>query len=445
MEALVSQTEPAKVIDCQPMERDRIYRKIAWRLMPLLFCCYVFAYLDRVNIGFAKLQFLHDLNFDDTIYGLAAGLFFVGYVIFEVPSNLLMTRIGVRSTIMRIMVLWGGISIAMAFVTSPSHLYIARFLLGAAEAGFFPGIILYLSYWFPAEQRGRMTARFMLAIMFAGIVGNPVSGWIMGELAGTWGFKGWQMLFILEGLPPVLLAGVVWLTLVDSPAKVKWLTDREKAVVHQDLAAEPNRAGQSSTSFARVLIDPRVYVLAIAYGSMTIVTVTLALWAPTLLKSTGVAAVETIGVLMAIPYIAGGFGMILIGRSSDKLMERRWHAALSSAIAGVCLLLFPLTTESTTGTVILLSVCMAAVFGGIVVVWTIPSTYLKGTGKAGGIAFVSSLAAIGSFFGSTTVGWIKTQTGSLVLGLAGVGAIAILGAIVLVIGFPKRLLSQSDL
>ncbi len=442
METSISQPESVSTQGCSTPEKELVYRKIAWRLMPFIFCCYLFNYLDRVNIGFAKLQFLHDLKLSDAVYGLGAGLFFIGYVAFEVPSNLLMARIGVRATITRIMVLWGAISVATAFVSTPMQLYLARFFLGVAEAGFFPGIILYLTYWFPAERRGRMTAIFMLALTFAGIVGNPISGWIMAEMGGTWGLRGWQMLFILEGLPAVLLGVAAWFYLADSPARVSWLADHEKAIVNNDLALDRRNCAHDKSSFVHALLDPRVYVAAFAYGTMTVTSVSIALWAPTLIKSTGIDSVKTVGVLMSIPYIAGGLGMYFVGRSSDKRMERRWHTALATFVSGVSLLLLPLAANSVLGTVTLLAICATGLFGAIVVFWTIPSSYLSESARAGGIAFISSLASLCAFFGPAIVGWIKTQTGSLYLGLSGLGAVVIFGAFVLIIGFPRRLLSE---
>ncbi|MFT4436552.1 MFS transporter [Caballeronia sp. 15715] len=440
----VSASGVAPALEHTIKERDLVYRKIKWRLMPFLFICYFVNYLDRANIGFAKLQFVSDLHFTNAIYGLGAGLFFVGYVIFEIPSNLLMQRIGTRATISRIMFLWGAVSVSMAFVRTPGELYVARFLLGVAEAGFFPGVILYMTYWFPTSRRGRMTSLFMTALTVAGIFGNPLSGLILAKLHGFHGWSGWQMLFILEGLPAVLLGISAWFFLADSPDRVAWLSAREKEIVAWDIASDSALILRREASFLSALVDRKVYVAGFVSSSMFAASVSIALWAPSLIKGLGVHDVGTVGFLTAIPYAASAFGMFFISRSSDKHLERRWHAAIGTTVCGACLIILPFAEGSVVATVVLLSAAAAGLYGAIVVFWTIPPAYLSGAAKAGGIALISSLAAVSGFFAPTLVGAVQASTGSLYIGLAGVGAAAVLGAVVLLAGIPASAIREAQ-
>ncbi len=285
-------------------ELDRLYRKIAFRLLPFLFVAYIVNSIDRVNISFAKLRMMDDLGLSTATYGLGASLFFVGYVLFEVPSNLYMQRIGARATVMRIMILWGLITVATGFVTAPTQLYILRFLLGAAEAGFFPCIILYLTYWFPAARRGRITSMFVLAVPAAGILSGPLATWIMNTFDGAHGLHGWQVLFVYEGIPAALLGVLAWFLLPDGPADAKWLTPRERDVTASELVTEntARHAGEPAGSvLRRLLTDRRVYIAGFVFFAMYAGFSVFSYWTPTILEGLGVTDLTTIGTLSTLP------------------------------------------------------------------------------------------------------------------------------------------------
>jgi D-galactonate transporter len=414
------------------VDEDAMYRKIAWRIVPFAIIGYVIAYIDRVNVGFAKLQFQSDLAFTDAIYGLGAGLFFVGYFIFEIPCNLLLDKFGARATFARIMILWGAISVCMAFVTTPMQFYIMRFLLGAAEAGFFPGIILYFSYWFPNRIRGRVTSVFAMGASIAGILGSPLSGWLM-SLDGLHGLRGWQILFIYEGLPAVLL-GILCLFLVaDRPASVTWLSDEEKALIKRQLDGERQAAIENNSStLAQAFRNPRVYLLALGYLSIIAATQAVALWTPSLLKDLGVGTTR-IGLLTALPFIVAMIGTFLLGRSSDHFRERRWHFACAISAAGLALALVGLAPFSVPVILLAMSIVAAGAWAALAVFWTIPPTILSARAKAGGIAFISSAGAIGGFISPVIIGWASERTGSLFPGLAIIGAMLLCSALLVLL------------
>src|ERR1700754_4960618 len=310
---------------------EATYRKVTWRLAPLLMLFYVVAYLDRVNVGFAKLQMTSDLGLSDAVYGFGAGIFFLGYFIFEIPSNVILHKVGARVWIARIMVSWGVISMLTMFVTTPTMFYVMRFLLGLAEAGFFPGIILYLTYWYPAHRRGRMTTWFMTAIAISGVVGGPLSGYILKAFDGANGWHGWQWLFLLEGIPSVIVGIMVFVMLDDRISKAKWLTKEERKLLQRNIEAED--AAKEDPPIRAVLSSPRVWLMSLIYFSFVIGLYGVSFWLPTLIKATGVKDAFSIGLLSAIPFAAAVVAMVLISRSADRLRERRWHLALP-AFAG---------------------------------------------------------------------------------------------------------------
>jgi len=423
-------------------EVDQVYRKVAFKILPLIVIAYIIAYIDRVNVGFAKLQFVQDLGFSEAVYGLGAGLFFIGYLLFEVPSNLLLERIGARATLARIMILWGLISAGMAFISTPMQFYVMRFLLGVAEAGFFPGVILYLSYWFPSSRRARITALFTMGGAVAGIIGSPLSGWLL-TLEGTHGLRGWQVLFIYEGLPAVILGIYAYFAMGNKPEQVKWLNSSEKAIVARSLQAEEQVKDKAHHgTFLQALKDPTVYAAAIAYIAVIAGTSTLALWAPTVLKRLSVDA-SMIGILTGLPYIFAVISMYLVGRSSDRMLERRWHYAGAMSAAGFSLALLGMGASSVLLTVVLLTIGACGAWSALTVFWTIPPAYLTGTAKAGGIAFISSVGALGGFVSPTIVGWVTTQTGSVYYGLAVIGGMLVLSAAILLIGIRPKLLHET--
>lgn len=421
-----------------------MYRKITRRIIPFLVLCYIFNFLDRVNIGIAHLQFNQDLGFDDTIYGIGTGIFFIGYVLFEVPSNLLLERIGARKTLLRIMVAWGLISAGMMLVTTPLQFYVARFILGAAEAGFVPGVFLYLTYWYPSTRRARMTSLFYLALPVSGFIGNPLSGWIMETFAGVNGWKGWQWLFLLEGLPSMALGIAAYLYLDDKPERARWLSADEKRLITSTLAAEEGKKGSKAQAFWQALRDPRLYILgAVSFSSYCLAN-TISFWSPAVIRRSGVTSVLDIGLVSAVPFLIGAIVMVLVSRHSDKTLERRWHAASCLLMASLALALLPSFTENTVVSVFLLGVATAGHYSTLAVFWTIPSAYLPKSAVAGGIAFVSTIGAMGAAISPVVLGWTRTATGELSTGLYLTAAMVLIGSITLIVGMPARLLRASS-
>ncbi len=419
-------------------DHDALYRRIAWRVVPFLFICYVVNYIDRVNIGFAKLQFLQDLKLNDAAFGLAAGMFFIGYLVFELPSNLLLARIGVRKTLMRILVLWGAFTVLLMFVKTGTMLYVLRFLLGAAEAGFFPGVIFYLSLWFPNQRRARVTSLFIMAAPLAGIIGGPLSGWIMDSFHDMHGLRGWQWLFLIEGVPAIVLGLLALVCLTDKPQQARWLSDSEKAIVSAEIEKDHQQQhlGSSSARLGDALRSPRLYLLSAIYFTAFMGLNAVGFWIPTILKGVGVQTLTHIGWLSGAISLCTAVGIFVIGRSSDHHVERRWHTAMCGFAAAASFLLLPLTAHSAALTVALLAVASIGMLGVLTIFWTIPATYLRGTAAAGGIAVISSLGAIGGFVSPTLVGALKAQTGSIYTGLAVVAALLIAGMIALLLGIP---------
>ncbi|ACY32230.1 MULTISPECIES: MFS transporter [Comamonas] len=427
-----------------PATVETTYRKITLRLMSFLFFCWVLNYLDRVNISFAQLHLKHDLGLSDAAYGLGVSLFFIGYILLEVPSTLLLRRIGARKTITRIMLLWGGISTAMAFMNAPWQFYLARTLLGAAEAGFWPGIILYLSFWYPAKLRARITSRFLLAIAVAGIIGGPLSGLILENFHEVWGFRNWQWLLFLEGLPAVVAGIVAWFYLTDKPQDAKWLTNQEKLIVLNALEEENRQKPENApSSLMAALRDPRVYVIAAGWATVPICGTILNYWTPTIIKQTGVSNMLHIGFLSALPYLVGAVAMLFIARSSDLRLERRWHFALSTTAGAIGALMLTLFTESPVAAIVCLSLVSVSYFAAAAIVWTIPPNYLTGEAAAGGIGVISSLGQVGAFFAPIVLGWVKSATGSFSAGILLVAALVFIGGLAVFFGVPRQQASQT--
>lgn len=421
-------------------DKADIYRKITRRIIPFMFIAYVINQLDRTNISFAKLRFMSDLNLNEATYGLGAGLFFLGYVAFEVPSNLYLQRVGARKTFIRIMVLWGALSMATALVQTPTQLYFARFLLGAAEAGFVPGVILYLTYWFPPAYRGRISSLFFMAIAFAGIVGGPISGWILRSFDGVADLKDWQWLFLVEGAPALILGLVAYAWLDDKPAHAKWLTEAEKAVLCEELLAHEGRASSKATvepSFRRALRDPRVYVAAVAYFSIIAGNNVLTLWIPTIISGFGVKDVFHVGLLSSIPYGVSAIGMFVAARHSDRTQERRWHTAAAIFLSGISYILLGSFLHDPVIAMILLITAALGIYTAISIFWTIPPSYLTGDAAAGGIALVSSIGMFGGFFSPLILGYAKAVSGSLQIGFWAIAAVLAGGAIAIIVGIPR--------
>lgn len=412
---------------------DRTYRKVTARLIPFLFICYLVSYLDRVNVGFAKLQMLNELHFSEAIYGLGAGIFFIGYFIFEVPSNMILAKVGPRIWIGRIMITWGVISSAMMFVDSPGSYYVFRFLLGVAEAGFFPGIILYLTYWYPERRRGRIVALFMSAVAMSGIVGGPISGWILGHFGGLNGLAGWQWLFLLEGIPAVVMGLVAFAYLDDSIAKAKWLEASEKEQLQDALRSGSRADGAAETSLWSLFASARVWIYCGIYFSFVMGLYGIGFWLPNLLKVAGVKDVVQIGLWSAVPYIAAAVGMFFIGRSSDHRSERHVHLivpALIGAAGFAASALFPNDLPiALTG----ITLATVAILSCISLSWSLPTAYLPSTVAAAGIALINSIGNLAGFVSPYLVGWLKDLTGNLSVGLGVLCASMVVGAVLVAI------------
>ncbi|KVN03167.1 MULTISPECIES: MFS transporter [unclassified Burkholderia] len=410
--------------------RSRIYRKVDIRILGFLAVCYVTAYIDRVNISFAKLAMQTDLGWSEAVYGLGAGIFFLGYIAFEVPSNLRLTRVGARLTLSRIMVLWGLTSIATMFATDVTTFYVLRFLLGVFEAGFAPGMLFCLTRWYPQARMARATAMLLCAGPVGAVIGGPVSMLVMTQLAGAHGLAGWQWLFLLEGLPAVLLGVVLFFTLSERPADAKWLSENERAILLCELASAPCAASRH-TAFREVLKDPRIHAMAFSYFAIICGLYAISFWLPTLLRGAGVENLLHIGALTALPYLAAIVAMLVIGRLSDKRRERRRHSAIALLLSAAALAGNVLAGDRFVVAMVALVAATALMYASYAVFWAIPVAYLRGDVAAGGIALINSIGLFGGFVSPTVIGWIKTATGSLQAGLMVMAALFVAGAIVL--------------
>ncbi|WP_422420392.1 MFS transporter [Pseudomonas sp. GZD-222] len=438
----VAEHSPALAGDPAARALKATYRKIIWRLLPFLFLAYVINSIDRINISFAKLRMSEDLLLSDAAYGLGAAAFFVGYLLFEVPSNLYMQRVGARRTITRIMILWGLVTMATSLVSTPQQLYAARFFLGVAEAGFFPGVILYLTYWFPAARRGRITSIFIMAGIFAGIVSGPLAGWIMTHFHGWYGLRDWQALFVFEGIPAVLLGMFAWFWLDDKPQQVKWLSDQEKAIVAAQLAPEQGKAGAQHASFRQLLRDPRVLMAGMVFFCIYSGTNTVAYWMPTLIQGFGLSDIRHIGLISSLPYIVALVAMYLLGRSSDRHLERRWHLAATMLVGAACFVLLGIFQGNLMLSVLFMSLGAGACLSAVPLFWTIPPSYLSSAGAAAGIALISSLGGIAAMVSPVLVGSIKVSTGSLYIAFDVIAGLLVVGSLILLLGIPARLLRE---
>jgi ACS family tartrate transporter-like MFS transporter len=394
------------------------------RLIPLLFLLYVVAYLDRINVGFAALQMNRALGLSATAYGLGAGMFFISYVLFEVPSNVILARVGARVWIARIMITWGLVSSAMMLVRSAQAFFALRFLLGAAEAGFFPGIIFYLTRWFPSRERARTVAAFMTATLIAGVIGGPISGALLA-LDGRGGLGGWQWLFLLEGVPAIVLGVVVLRVLTERPQEAGWLNEAQRAALVRCLDSD---AGPREYDTRAALRNPRTWLLAGVYFTIPVTLYGIGFWLPQMVKLSSPGAGDfEVGVLAAIPYAAGATAMVAVGRRSDRLNERRWHVLVPALVSAAGLALLPLGT-GVVWTIATLSVAMAGLASMFGPFWALTTASMRGVGAAAAIALVNSLGNTGGFVGPYLLGAINDRTRSFAPGFYAIAAILTLGA-----------------
>jgi MFS family permease len=412
-------------------EEDRVYAKVTRRLLPFLFIIYVVDYLDRVNISYAKLQMMSDLGWTETMYGWASGTFFLGYCFFEVPSNLALHKIGAKKWIALITVAWGIASAGMMFVTSPFWICMMRFLLGAAEAGYFPGVILYLTYWYPKRRRGAAVSNFMTAMSVSGLVGGPVSGWIMHTLSGAWGLRGWQWLFVLEGTPAILLGIMVLFYLNDSIRGAHWLNDGEKALLERNIAgdAQPHH----HTSVRHVLADGKVWLCGFVLFLLIMGLYGISFWLPQLIKNAGVTDIFENGLLSAIPYIAATGFMVWLGRSSDRHGERHAHIAISAWVGAVALASAGYFGHNLWLAMIALTIAAAAIFAAIPLMVALPTEFFTSIAAAGGIALINSIGNLAGLVNTPLLGKIKDLTGRTDLGLYLLSGCLVLAGIILMV------------
>jgi sugar phosphate permease len=418
---------------------EDVYAKVTWRIVPLLCLGFLIAYIDRANVGFAKLQMLDDLAFSDSVFGLGSGLFFISYIAFEVPSNIALKHIGAKIWLSRIMVTWGVLSALMMFCRTPTYFYVARFLLGIAEAGFFPGALFYLSTWFPMQRRSRITALFMLAIPLSGMIGAPLSGWIMTRFQGLAGLAGWQWLFLIEALPAIGLGAVVFLALPASIGEAKWLTAGEKSSLERDLEAD--RRHDDVHSILNALKDGRVWLIGVIDVAILLGMYSIIFWLPTIVRGAGLANLQSNGLVTAIPHLAGIIAMIVIGWHSDRSRERRWHVALPMLVGAAALAASTLFTGDVALTILAFAVANAGVVGAVPVLLSIPSGFLRGGAAAAGLALISSIGNLAGFFSTYLTGRIVDATHSASAALVVFAVCLALGALI-ALSLPARLVDR---
>jgi len=413
------------------------YRKVDVRIVPFLFLCYILAYLDRVNVGFAKLQMLKDLSLSDAAFATGAGIFFIGYFFFEVPSNVLLKKYGARMWIARIMISWGVISACMIFVRGQWSFYGMRCLLGLAEAGFFPGVIFYLTLWYPSRLRSTRTAWFVAAIAVSGVIGNPISGWIMDKLSGAMGLAGWQWLFLSEGIPSVLVGIIVIFFLESSINEAKWLTTEEKTLLAHNLEVEDKHKTEHKLKDA--FSSGKVWVLCAIYFTLMIGLYGIAFWLPTIVKAFGLKGYLQVGLITAIPYGVAVVGMIFLSGHSDKTGERRLHYVANVLAGAVGLVLSGVYASNPVLAIIFLSVGTLGVIGSMPLFWPLPSAFLAGTAAAAGIGIVNSVGNLGGYVGPNIPVWAKHFSSDRSAALYCIAGILVVGALLTLLFVPSTL------
>ncbi|CAJ0740369.1 Putative tartrate transporter [Ralstonia edaphis] len=419
------------------IDEARIVSKIAWRVMPLIMVCYLFAFFDRINISFAKFSLQTDLGLSDTAYGLGAGLFVVGYVLFEVPSNLMLYKVGARRWIARIMVSWGIATALMAFVQTEWQFYGLRFVIGAMEAGFAPGVLYYLTIWFPAAYRGRMTSMLFLASAFAGLLGAPASGLVLSHMDGVLAMRGWHWLFLVGGLPCVLLGYIVFKVLKDRIEDARWLAPEERALLSANIARQ-NRdiAGHSLIG---ALKTPGFLMLGLIYFLIQVSSYGLNFWAPHMIRTSGITNPTTIGLLTAVPYLCGAITMVVVGRVSDRTGERRKFVIGLMVLASVGFFSAGIFDKQTAMLVLALAMMGAGVVAAIPAFWALPPKLVAGAGAAAGIALINTLGQLGGIVSPVVVGRIKDMAGSTTPALYLIGGLGLVCAAILTFAMPAQL------
>jgi MFS family permease len=414
-----------------------VLRKVTWRIVPLFMLCFVMSYLDRVNVSFAKLQMQSELGLSEAAYGFGASIFFIGYLLFEVPSNIVLAKVGSRRWIARIMISWGIASAAMMFVRSETAFYLLRFLLGVLEAGFVPGVVYCFMHWFPASLRGRINSFFFMSIAVCGLIGGPISGAIMKYMNDVGGLAGWQWLFLLEGIPSVLLGLLVLVILDDRVDDAKWLTTEEKNLLKLRLAQDPKVS--DAHSFSAALKEPSTYVFSLIYLGLAMGIYGIIFWMPQLVKTAGTSDTFIIGLITMIPYLVALVLIPLIARSSDRMGERRWHL-VGCAVAGmVGYVICGAFGNSLLALLIGLSVAATGIIGSFGLFWLLPARVLSGIAAAAGIALINSIGQIGGVIGPYAVGLVKDATGSADMALYGIAAVCGFSGVLVAWCLPRSL------
>lgn len=414
----------------ETIDEKQTIRKMTWSIVPLLFAGWFVNYLDRANIGFAALQMNQELGLGPEMFGFAAGIFYLGYILFEVPSNLMMHRFGARKWLARIMFTWGLVAIGIAFVKTPTQLVVGRILLGIVEAGFFPCVLYYLASWFPAKHLGKAIGQVYSANIIALVIGFPISGLIMNLAHEAGGFSGWRWMMIIEGAPAVLLGVIAFFHIVDKPADAKWLSERERSWLLQTLKAEQTSAEEIGTSsFKKALATPMVYFLGLTYFSMGVGFFGISTWLPQVIKQMTNLSIIQIGLVGAIPFLLGAIAMILNGKHSDRTHERRWHLAVPLAIGALGLAASGLTSSTPLVSFIFICVAATGIVGSFSVFWTVPPTFLAGAGAAGGMALINAISGLAGFFAPWLVGVVRGRTHDFTLTLYVLAAAVVVAAL----------------
>ncbi len=424
-----------------PEFEKRLYRRVTRRLIPFLFLCYIFAYVDRVNVGFAKLQMQQDLGISDAVYGAAAGVFFIGYFFFEVPCNMALQKIGARLWLGPIMIVWGFVSASTMLVKTAHQFYAVRFLLGIVESGFFPGVILYLTFWFTSKHRAKVISAFMTAIALSGLIGGPISGWILDHLSSVAGMRGWQWLYVAEAVPSVLAGIAAVIFLQDGPHKAKWLSEDERALLLERLR-EDEALKRSSTpghhSFADAFRSSKVWLLCLVYFGIVMGNYGVQFWLPQIIKETLTTDPWHIGLITMIPWGIGAITMVVVGHHSDVTGERCWHVAGSVLVGGIA---FALSAWPGIGGVLGL-VALTFAIAGIVSAssnfWSLPTAYLSGTAATAGIAWINSVGNLAGYLSPFLVGKTRDATHSMTLALLLLSFSALASAVITVMFFRRR-------
>ena len=420
---------------------ERLHRKVTWRLIPFLFLCYIFAYVDRVNVGFAKLQMQQDLGMSDTVYGVGMGIFFIGYFFFEVPCNMALQKVGARLWLGPIMIVWGLVSACTMLVKGAMSFYAIRFLLGIVESGFFPGVILYLTFWFTRRHRARMVAAFMTAVPLSGVIGGPISGWILETMSRVGGLRGWQWLYVYEALPSIIAGIVTLIFLADNPQRARWLTREEREVLLEQLAEDEHFRRQASPghhSFGAAFRSGRVWLLALIYFGFVMGNYGVSFWLPQIIKETLTKDPAQIGLLSAIPWAVAAVVMVLVGRHSDETGERRWHIFTVGMICAVAFALSGWPGISGVAGLIALTAATSGIMSATSTFWALPTGLLTGAGASAGIAWINSIGNVAGYVSPFVVGHIRDQAHSMTPALLVLAGSSLVSALVTVVAFRGR-------